>query len=502
MDAVMDLGEQGKHFTEQLAARFMREAAQGLAATHATGVLHRDIKPDNLLLSSKIGTDGSRVIVCDYGLAKCSGSRMAGIGTLHYTPPEVLDAGDRVDGGWTEAADAWSLGCVVYIMLVGLMPFYGDERQPRMVQDAQTKKAIRAGAFSRTVHAYASLSKGAKEIIEGLLTVDPVKRMTLPQFLAHPWVKDSAVPAPGPLTEATKGIHKIHARRKFKAAALAALFGCSINRVAQLNALVRATGKVFDADEVKAVQSRLMAKSSDGQVDEKQFAEVMAECGSEFTEKKAAAMFRVFDEDNSGTVSTREFVVGLAMLKSHGPSAIKLCFELLDADKSGSLDKDELGVLIRAAHEAVDAHALDRFEAKEERRAAEVSAAEGKETPAEAHGVETHHDREDEERLATFKNIASAIDALDVDHSGKVSFEEFEAGVQREPLLIDLFLHRGIRALTHDAAAAEDAEAVTAGEHGGEAATGGAGDATAKAAGSGTAAAAAAKSSGKECTVS
>jgi len=173
----------------------------------------------------------------------------------------------------------------------------------------------------------------------------------------------------------------------------------------------------------------------------------MAECGSEFTDKRSLAMFEVFDEDKSGAVSTREFVVGLAMLKSHGPSAVKLCFELLDADKSGSLDKEELGVLIRAAHEAVDAHSLDRFEEKEKHRAAETM---GGTSSADKHAEDTHHDREDQERMFTFRNIASAIDSLDVDHSGKVSFDEFQAGVEREPLLIDLFLHRGIRALTHD----------------------------------------------------
>ena len=235
-------------------------------------MLHRDIKPDNLLLSAKVGkksTDGrdARIIVCDYGLAKCAGSRMTNFGTLHYTPPEVLDGTSRTDGGWTEAADAWSLGCVAYIMLVGLMPFYGDERQTRLVQDAQTKKAIRSGKFSRTVPAFGSLSDEAREVIDGLLTVDVSKRMTLREFLNHPWVKDDEVPSGAPLTEATAGIKRIHARRKFKAAALAALFGCTVNRVAQLNALVRATGKIFDADEVKAVRDRLMAKSADGQVD-------------------------------------------------------------------------------------------------------------------------------------------------------------------------------------------------------------------------------------------
>jgi len=84
MDAVIDLGQAKTHFSERTAAKFLRQVVGGLHATHSVGVLHRDIKPDNLLLSSKVTgkkDDDARVILCDFGLAKCAGTRMKGFGT-------------------------------------------------------------------------------------------------------------------------------------------------------------------------------------------------------------------------------------------------------------------------------------------------------------------------------------------------------------------------------------------------------------------------------------
>jgi serine/threonine-protein kinase len=97
------------------------QAAEGLQAAHAAGVLHRDIKPGNLLVSR----DG-HVKITDFGLAQVAGSaRLTRTGMLVGTPAYL--APERVTGGLaTPAADLYALGVVAYECLTGQIPFDGD----------------------------------------------------------------------------------------------------------------------------------------------------------------------------------------------------------------------------------------------------------------------------------------------------------------------------------------------------------------------------------------
>jgi hypothetical protein len=102
-------------------AELVRDAARAVGYAHARGVVHRDLKPDNLL----VGHDG-RVHVADFGLARFQGAdrltRTGGfVGTPHYMAPETFESRADVEPG--PAADVWALGVILYEALTGRLPF-------------------------------------------------------------------------------------------------------------------------------------------------------------------------------------------------------------------------------------------------------------------------------------------------------------------------------------------------------------------------------------------
>src|SRR5215471_1281674 len=106
----------------QRAVALVAYVANALDAAHAAGLVHRDVKPGNIIVSAN--EDGERAYVCDFGLARhvSSVSSLTGergfVGTIDYVPPEQIEGG-TIDG----RADVYSLGCVLYECLTGERPF-------------------------------------------------------------------------------------------------------------------------------------------------------------------------------------------------------------------------------------------------------------------------------------------------------------------------------------------------------------------------------------------
>jgi serine/threonine-protein kinase len=112
------------------AVRVLREVAWALAHAHAQGVVHRDVKPENILLEEGSG----RALVTDFGIARLvqsSGPTGAGeaLGTPDFMSPEQA-SGERVD----QRSDVYSLGVVAFYTLAGRLPFTGPTVAARMSQ--------------------------------------------------------------------------------------------------------------------------------------------------------------------------------------------------------------------------------------------------------------------------------------------------------------------------------------------------------------------------------
>lgn len=148
------------------AVRLATQAARGLAAAHAAGLVHRDVKPANLWVEPE---GGGRVKVLDFGLAHMgedqsltqSGSIM---GTPSYMSPEQA-RGEKVDG----RADLFSLGCVLYRMLTGTLPFRGTDAMSTLLA-----LAMHEPPAPHTINP--EVPPALSDLVMRLLAKDPAKR--------------------------------------------------------------------------------------------------------------------------------------------------------------------------------------------------------------------------------------------------------------------------------------------------------------------------------------
>ncbi|WP_227984260.1 serine/threonine-protein kinase [Nocardia spumae] len=131
-DASAELARDPHSMTPLRALRIVTEVGKGLDYAHRRGLLHRDVKPANFLLSAQEGDDEERVLLTDFGVAKSTddASELTQTGsfvaTIAYAPPEQLQ-GMAVDS----RADIYSLGCALYKLITGQNPY--PATQPAMV---------------------------------------------------------------------------------------------------------------------------------------------------------------------------------------------------------------------------------------------------------------------------------------------------------------------------------------------------------------------------------
>lgn len=103
---------------------------------------------------------------------------MTPCGTVGYTAPEIVK-----DERYSKSVDMWALGCVLYTLLCGFPPFYDESIE------VLTEKVAK-GQYTFLSPWWDDISSSAKDLISHLLTVDPDKRYTIREFLAHPWIQE------------------------------------------------------------------------------------------------------------------------------------------------------------------------------------------------------------------------------------------------------------------------------------------------------------------------
>ncbi|GFY63841.1 ribosomal protein S6 kinase alpha-5 [Trichonephila inaurata madagascariensis] len=178
-------------FTESEAMKICHQLVSAVNFMHSHGVVHRDLKPENLLYMDS--SDNAIIKIVDFGFARTlppgNQKMVSPCFTLHYAAPEVLKQSFPANGsnsGYNESCDLWSLGVVMYTMLSGKTPFQSYSQD---TSAAAIMQRIREGAFSFSGPQWDVVSAEAKNLIRGLLTVDPHRRLTMQQLRHNPWIK-------------------------------------------------------------------------------------------------------------------------------------------------------------------------------------------------------------------------------------------------------------------------------------------------------------------------
>lgn len=196
------------------AARFTIQIAQGLDAAHRLGIVHRDVKPQNVL----IGPDGIAKVT-DFGIARAEAlSTMTAtgmiMGTPHYMSPEQAQ-GERVD----VRSDVYSLGCVLYQMLAGDVPFQGTtplavlrqhvEVRPRSVRELRRDVPREVASVVDR-----AMGKNPSRRFQSMSEMATALRVAVPNLVlsepqARPRAATAAAPAPQyPARTGTRGLRQ------------------------------------------------------------------------------------------------------------------------------------------------------------------------------------------------------------------------------------------------------------------------------------------------------
>lgn len=202
------ISKSGRGFDEGFVARLIRQLLAATNYCHTRGIMHRDVKPQNMMLSKAPSAwDTPELKMIDFGLATCSKTSRDFVGTPAYMAPEVLHG----SADYTSQVDLWSIGCTTVELLVGKPPFgvpedFDGDMTPVFNKVKEFREFDEVAAKLDTHVEWKSLGMDAKDFVERLLQRDPGLRMSAKQALNHPWILRHTHPQAGLGTEIVRSL--------------------------------------------------------------------------------------------------------------------------------------------------------------------------------------------------------------------------------------------------------------------------------------------------------
>ena len=170
-----------KTYSEEDARELSIKMLKAMAYCHAHKIAHCDMKPKNLLLMSE--DNDSYIKLADFGFAarcythKCLTKQC---GTPFFVSPEIL-----MRQPYDQQSDLWSVGCIIFLLLSGNLPFMGRSQK-------ELFRKIVSGKYEFKEEDWCDVSPDARDLVQKLLVLDPDERITSSQALRHKWMRASS----------------------------------------------------------------------------------------------------------------------------------------------------------------------------------------------------------------------------------------------------------------------------------------------------------------------
>eukprot|EP01071_Lankesteria_metandrocarpae_P003966 Lankesteria_metandrocarpae@DN3289_c0_g1_i1.p1 len=349
--------------TEELVAEWMRQIASATAYCHSKKIVHRDMKPENILFVDN--SDNSPIKVIDFGLSstmdvlrrnqkeiverrtgvgafmakvlpKINGKtivetqvkrvRMQRAGTPHYMAPEMIR------GDYDEKCDVFSAGVIMYQLLSGVHPFY--------IHRVDTEETVRQKILfdhPPTVgDAWTRTSPEAKKLVRWMLEKQPSKRCTADEALQHEWFKNTQRPVSGLgsqlLGSVFDGLKNWQNHNRLKQAVLQLL------------------AKKLSEHDIQALRKKFMKldKMGDGTITIDELRLSMQEAGYEITEADIEKICSSLDTSGDNMIGYNEFISALLASRwQFQEPQLREVFNKFDVTQEGYITIDNLKTALK-----------------------------------------------------------------------------------------------------------------------------------------------------------
>lgn len=325
---LFDIIQKAGHLEEEFAATLMYQIFSAVFYCHCINIIHRDLKPENILLEKEMKNGYSRIKIIDFGTAKIfekNSIQRRVIGSRYYIAPEVLSK------KYNEKCDLWSCGVILYIMLSGVPPFWGDTSE-------EIFEKIKIGEYEMFGKEWGKVSLHAKDLIRQLLVKDPAKRISAEEALNHEWFKKFNVKENLCYIKNDKILKLLSNVKKYKP-----------DKVLQQAAIAYLVHNNPQLEEVQEACKMFVKidKNNDGSIVKEEFVNGLKEYftiqdGENF-ENELDEIFDIIDADCSGYIEYEEFVrAAICKEKFLDPVILDFAFKYFDKDSSGEITLDEI----------------------------------------------------------------------------------------------------------------------------------------------------------------
>ncbi|XP_076926731.1 calcium-dependent protein kinase 19-like [Bidens hawaiensis] len=288
-------------YSEKVAAQILCSIMKVVNCLHFMGVMHRDLKPENFLLAKKAVcpclVDYTMLKAIDFGLSAYideANPSQEKVGTAFYVAPEVL-----LHKPYGKEVDIWSAGVILYMLLTGAPPFYGETEKAIF-------EAVEKAEPDMESYPWPRITESARSLVKAMLSVEPKDRPTAATVLNHQWLKDNGI-----TTENEIDNMNLKKKKYFRA--------MNIFKKVALKILANMTPE----DEIEGLRT----------------------------------MFRNFDTNEEQVISRERLEESLVRVGSNlGPEDAKLIVEAADTDGNGYIDYNEFVTAMRNFNQYKDEH--------------------------------------------------------------------------------------------------------------------------------------------------